>query len=118
MGTGLYKKGRFFAAMGIAVFFCIYGTVIKAHAYACSKCLQPMAEICNGDKIEYEAGYHSYGFLLSKKCYMEAKVSTGRYQCICRNEELWKNSDGSPAKHLCAEEHSACSKGYYNVCPF
>ncbi len=31
MGTGLYKKGRFFAAMGIVVFLCIYGTAIKVH---------------------------------------------------------------------------------------
>ncbi len=118
MKSRLLKRGRIFIAMGMAAFLCIYGTAIKAHAYACSKCLQPMAEICNGEKVKYEEGYHNYGFLMSKKCLLVARVSTGKYSCICDNEENWKNSDGSPAQHLCVEEHSACSKGYYNVCPF
>ncbi len=118
MESTVFKRGRLFIAMGMAAFLCIHGTAIKAHAYACSKCLQPMAEICNGEKKDYERGYHSYGFLLSKQCYLVAKVSTGKYHCICGNDEEWKNSDGSAAKHLCVEEHSACSKGYYNVCPF
>lgn len=119
MGTGLYKKGRFFAAMGIVVFLCIYGTAIKVHAYACSKCFSTMAEVCVKNKEDYEAGYHNYGFLFSKKCYIKAKVSFGTYICVpCNYTEPWLDSTGKPAKHLCFEEHSECSKGQYNVCPF
>jgi len=32
--------------------------------------------------------------------------------------EVWEDSSGTKLKHLCFEEHSACSKGQYDVCPF
>ncbi len=73
MGTGLYKKGRFFAAMGIVVFLCIYGTAIKVHAYACSKCFSTMAEVCVKNKEDYEADYHNYGFFVFQKALYKGK---------------------------------------------
>lgn len=118
MGVVLLKRGRIFMVMVLATAMCIGTNGIRAHAYACSKCLSPMAEICNQEKIEYESGYHSYGFLFTKQCYMKAKVSTGKYVCACGEVEVWEDSSGTKLKHLCFEEHSACSKGQYDVCPF
>lgn len=114
----LFKKSRAFVAMLLAAVLCIGANGIKVHAYTCSKCWSIMAEVCVKNKEKYEEGYHSYGFLFTKKCYLTARVSYGTFLCQKGHMEPWLDSDGNPAKHLCFEEHSACSKGQYNVCPF
>lgn len=118
MEVTLFKKSRVCIAMLLVALLCFYASGIKAHAYACSKCFSTMSEVCVKNREFYEGGYHSYGFLFAKQCYMEARVSYGTFLCPNGHMEPWLGSDGNPAKHLCFEEHFACSKGQYDVCPF